>query len=75
MSCSYKCSLFMPLLFVINNFKINIQLQITSSSLEAITTRNYLLMSTMKKKLTENTVHVWPKEKKMITGSLKAITG
>ena len=36
----------------------------TSSSLEATTTRNYLLMSKMKKKLTENAVNVWPKEKK-----------
>ena len=37
----------------------------TSSSLEATTTRNYLLllMSKMEKKLTENTFHVWPKEK------------
>ena len=47
----------------------------TSSSLEATTTRNYLLMSKMKKKLTENTVNVWPKEKKMVTGSLKAALG
>ena len=28
-----------------------------------------------KKKLTENTVHVWPKDKKMITSSLKAALG
>ena len=35
----------------------------TSSSLLATTTRNYLLMSKMKKKLTENTVHVCQKKK------------
>ena len=34
----------------------------TSSSLEETTTRNYLLMPKMKKKMTENNVHVWPKE-------------
>ena len=62
-SYSYKCSLFISLSFLINNVKINKQLQMTSSSLLATTTRNYLLMSKMKKKLTENTVHVCQKKK------------
>ena len=43
-SYSYKCSLFIPLSFLINSVKINKQLQMTSSSLQATTTRNYLLI-------------------------------
>ena len=34
-----------------------------SSSLEATTTRNYLLRSKVGKKLTENTVHAYGKKK------------
>ena len=44
----------------------------TSSSLEETTTRNYLLMSKMKKEADRKYCPCIAKRKKMITGSLKA---